>query len=62
VVYNLCANLRMLISVIEELSCYQVTQRLACLISRLAPVSWKAKSPRVSPKISSPPNWTPCAK
>jgi CRP-like cAMP-binding protein len=37
VISNLSANLRMLVSAVEELSFYQVTNRLARLISRLPP-------------------------
>ncbi|MBN2149396.1 MAG: Crp/Fnr family transcriptional regulator [Anaerolineales bacterium] len=33
--YNLCQNLRMLVGMVEELSFYQVTHRLARLISQL---------------------------
>ena len=34
VIYNLCVNLRMLLGTVEELSFYQVTNRLARLISK----------------------------
>jgi CRP/FNR family transcriptional regulator len=37
VIYNLAQNLRMMVGIIEELSFYQVTHRLARLISQLTP-------------------------
>jgi CRP-like cAMP-binding protein len=37
VINNLAANLRMLVAAVEELSFFQVTNRLARLISRLPP-------------------------
>ena len=62
VINNLCQNLRMLLGTVEELSFYQVTTRLARLISQLPRSSCKGRVSSASLKMNWPPGWVLCVR
>jgi CRP-like cAMP-binding protein len=57
VISNLTQNLRMLVGMVEELSFFQVTNRLARLITQLPEEQLIGEAPNASPKTRWPHAW-----